>query len=60
MTIPERLKSQRGATRIGVTDIIVVLVLLGILLFASYRQFPIYETPPPAPAPSAAASPAPK
>jgi hypothetical protein len=43
MTIRERLKSQRGATRLGFVDILTVLVLLGILLFASYLQFPAYQ-----------------
>lgn len=56
MTIPERFKSQRGATRIRVTDIIVILVLLGILLFASISQFPIYQTGTTA-APSSAGTP---
>jgi cytochrome c-type biogenesis protein CcmH/NrfG len=55
MTIAGRFKSQRGATRLGVMDIVAALILLGVLLFASYLEFPNYQR---LAAPSPAASPA--
>jgi hypothetical protein len=61
MTIAGRFKSQRGATRLGVMDIVAALILLGVLLFASYLEFPNYHRlAAPSPAPSPAAPSAPK
>jgi hypothetical protein len=34
---------QRGATRPGVLDILTALVLLSILIWASWKQFPAYN-----------------
>ena len=61
MTISEHFKSQRGATRLGVMDIVAALILLGVLVFASYLEFPNYRLPAvPSPAASPAAPSAPK
>ena len=60
MTISERFKSQRGATRLGVMDIVAALILLGVLVFAAYLEFPNYRrraVPPPVPSPAAPAVP---
>ncbi len=46
----------RGATRLGLVDVIVVLIVLAILLWASWKQFPAYRRPP---APIPAVTPAP-
>jgi hypothetical protein len=57
MAISGGFKSQRGATRLGVLDILAALILLGVLVFASYLQFPNYRRPAvPSPAPSPTAS----
>jgi len=56
MDISGRFKSQRGATRLGLMDILAALILLGLLVFASYLQFPNYRgAASPTPAPSRAA-----
>jgi hypothetical protein len=34
---------ERGATRPGVLDILTVLILLAVLLWASWMQFPAYN-----------------
>lgn len=61
MTMSGRFRSQRGATRLGLLDILAALILLGVLVFASYLEFPNYRRPAsPAPAPSPAARSAPK
>ena len=61
MTISGRFKAQRGATRLGVMDILAALILLGVLVFAAYLEFPNYHRPAvPSPAPSPAAPSAPK
>lgn len=61
MTISERFKSQRGATRLGVMDIVAALILLGVLVFASYLEFPNYRRlAAPSPGPSPATPSAPK
>jgi len=61
MAISERLKSQSGATQLGVMDILAALILLGILVFAAYLQFPVYQKAAvPSPAPSSAERHAPK
>jgi hypothetical protein len=36
-------RSERGATRPGVLDVITALILLAILLWASWKQFPAYQ-----------------
>jgi hypothetical protein len=36
------IRSQTGATHLRFGDIIVVLALLGLLLYAAWRQFPTY------------------
>jgi hypothetical protein len=40
------LASQRGATRLGFLDILTALVILAILIAASWKQFPIYRNGP--------------
>lgn len=40
------LISQRGATQLGFLDILTALVILGILIAASWKQFPIYRNGP--------------
>jgi hypothetical protein len=45
----------RGATRLGFVDVLTVVVLLGILLYAATMQFAVYKVAPAAPA-SAASS----
>ncbi len=35
--------SHRGATRLGFADVIVVAIVLAILLFAAWQQFPAYN-----------------
>jgi hypothetical protein len=37
--------SCRGATHLGFADIIVVAIVLAILLWASWKQFPAYNRP---------------
>ena len=44
-----KLKSMmtaRGATRLGFLDVLTALVVLAILVFAAWRQFPVYRTGP--------------
>jgi hypothetical protein len=36
----------RGATRLGFTDVLILLIVLAILLWASWKQFPAYKRPP--------------
>jgi hypothetical protein len=38
-------ESCRGATRLGFADIIVIAIVMAILLFASWKQFPAYDRP---------------
>ncbi len=38
-----RLK--QGATRLGLMDVLTALVLLALLLYASWKQFPAYNRP---------------
>jgi hypothetical protein len=40
-----RRGSYRGATHLGFVDIIVVAVVLAVLLWASWKQFPAYNRP---------------
>jgi multisubunit Na+/H+ antiporter MnhB subunit len=49
MRIVERLKSERGSTRLGFADVVTALILLGILLYVSYLQMSVYHAPAPAP-----------
>ncbi|MGH7913666.1 MAG: hypothetical protein ACREPW_03305 [Candidatus Binataceae bacterium] len=37
--------SYRGATRLGFADIIIIAIVMAILLFASWKQFPAYHRP---------------
>ncbi len=36
----------RGATRLSLADVVVVLIVLALLLWASWKQFPAYKRPP--------------
>jgi len=36
---------KRGATRLGVMDVLTALILLGLLLYASWKQFPAFNRP---------------
>ncbi|MFZ1120356.1 MAG: hypothetical protein WAN81_08995 [Candidatus Binataceae bacterium] len=38
-------ESYCGATRLGFADIVVVAIVMAILLFASWEQFPAYNRP---------------
>jgi hypothetical protein len=38
-------EASRGATRLGFADIIVIAIVMAILLFASWKQFPAYDRP---------------
>jgi hypothetical protein len=38
----QQIRSRSGATHLRPGDIIVTLVLLGLLLFAAWKQFPTY------------------
>jgi hypothetical protein len=35
----------RGATRLGFTDVVVIAIVMAILLFAAWKQFPAYNRP---------------
>jgi hypothetical protein len=37
--------SHRGAIRLGLADVVVIAIVMAILLFASWKQFPAYERP---------------
>jgi hypothetical protein len=37
------MQFRRGATRPGLLDILTALILLGILVWASWKQFPAYH-----------------
>lgn len=34
---------ERGAVRPGLLDVLTALILLAVLLWASWKQFPVYE-----------------
>ncbi len=53
------LRSHRGATQLGFLDVLTALIVLAVLIWASWMQFPIYNRAPGADAttPSRAASP---
>ena len=40
----------RGATQLGFVDVLTVVILLGILLYAATMQFAVYKIVPAAPA----------
>jgi len=42
---PRLGESHRGATRLGLADIIVIAIVMALLLFASWKQFPAYNRP---------------
>ena len=42
MASPEQIRGQAGATNLRPGDILVALALLGVLLYAAWRQFPAY------------------
>ena len=44
MSSPERFRGQAGATHLRPGDVLVALVLLGLLLFAAWKQFPTYNS----------------
>lgn len=58
MTILGRFQSQRGAVQLGLMDIVVTLILLGILVSVAWLQFPVYHQSSTA-APASSASQAP-
>ncbi len=40
--------NERGATSPGFLDLVIVAILMAVLLYAAWRQFPAYESPVPA------------
>ena len=42
MASPEQNRGQAGATHLSPGDVLVALALLGLLLFAAWKQFPAY------------------
>ena len=38
-------RAYRGATRIGFVDILVIAIVMALLLFAAWKQFPAYNRP---------------
>jgi hypothetical protein len=56
MKLSKRLSSS-GATRPGFLDVLTAAVLLAILLWASWKQFPAYDNDHPAAIPAVSASP---
>jgi hypothetical protein len=38
-------ESHRGATRLGFADIIVIALVMALLLYAAWKQFPAYNRP---------------
>ncbi len=36
---------RRGAAQLGIMDVLTALVLLGLLLYASWKQFPAFNRP---------------
>ena len=49
----------RGATQLGFVDVLTVVVLLGILLYAATMQFAVYKIAPAAAASSTSSAPNP-
>jgi hypothetical protein len=46
MASPQQMRGQAGATNLRFGDIIVALLLLGVLLYAAWKQFPAYRPRP--------------
>jgi hypothetical protein len=44
MATSQQMRSQAGATNLRLGDIIVALFLLGLLLYAAWKQFPTYAS----------------
>ena len=42
MASPQQINRQAGATHLRPGDVLVALALLGLLLFAAWKQFPAY------------------
>ena len=40
------MRAAHGATRLGFLDVLTALVVLAILIFAAWRQFPVYRSGP--------------
>ncbi len=38
-----KLSSGSGATQLGFLDVLTALILLGLLVWAAYMQFPVYH-----------------
>ena len=45
VTVNPSSRFKRGATRLGLMDVLAALILLAVLLYASWRQFPAYNSP---------------
>jgi hypothetical protein len=45
MASPQEISGGIGPTHLRFGDIIVVLALLGVLLYAAWKQFPVYSPP---------------
>jgi hypothetical protein len=43
MGMGKATRSSAGAIRLGVLDVLVAVILLAVLLYASWKQFPAYE-----------------
>jgi len=46
----------RGATQLGLLDVLTAIILLGILLYAATVQFSVYNRPPASPVPTGSAT----
>ena len=55
----ERIKSRQGATRLEFADVLTALILLGLLFYVAYLQFPAYRAGAPAPGQAAGEAPQP-
>jgi len=42
MASPPQARGQEGATNLSLGDIIVALVILAVVLYAAWKQFPAY------------------
>jgi hypothetical protein len=38
-------RTHRGAARIGFADVLVIAIVMALLLFAAWKQFPAYNRP---------------
>jgi hypothetical protein len=43
MATPSQIRGQAGATHLRPGDVIVALALLALLLYAAWKQFPVYS-----------------